>query len=171
MRPRRKFVVVEDVPREISYKVGHSWVSLHLPFNLEIHWIKNVKFAHNVPHKISQKTFRPRNPLIQILESRDFLFFHVLGDFIANISWSMRPREKFVGVENIPQKILCKVGYSRVSLDLPFNLEIQLFKNVKFEVFNFVTFSATLLQISHDLWVLGEKLWRPKMFLVKFHRR
>jgi len=39
MRPRGKIVGVENVPREISYKVGHSRVSLDLPFDLEIHLI------------------------------------------------------------------------------------------------------------------------------------
>ena len=68
----------------------------------------------------------------------------------------MRPRGKIAGVENVPRKILYKVGLPRVSLDLPFNLEIHSFKNVKFEIFNFLTFSATLLQISRDLWDLGE---------------
>ena len=37
MRPRGKIVVVENVPREISHKVGHSKVRRDLPFNLEIH--------------------------------------------------------------------------------------------------------------------------------------
>ena len=64
----------------------------------------------------------------------------------------MRPEGKIVGIENVPLKISYKLGCLRVSLDLPFNLEIHQFKNMKFE------FSATLLQISRDLWDLGEKL-------------
>ena len=37
MRPRRKIVVIENVSGKISYKVGHSRVSLDLLFSLEIH--------------------------------------------------------------------------------------------------------------------------------------
>jgi len=80
-----------------------------------------------------------------------FDFFHVLGAFFANISSSMKPRGKIVGIENISRKIFYEVGHSRVSLDSPFNLEIHKFKNVKLEIFNICTFSATLLQISRDL--------------------
>ena len=47
-----------------------------------------------------------------------------------------------VGVKNISREISYKVGHSRVSLDLHFNLEIHQFKNVKLEVFNFSTFSG-----------------------------
>jgi len=54
-----------------------------------------------------------------------FDFSHVLGDFLENISrWSMWPSREIVGVENIPREISYEVGHSRVSLDLPFNLEI-----------------------------------------------
>jgi len=70
----------------------------------------------------------------------------------------MRARGKIVGVENVPRKISYEVGHSRVGLDLPFNLEIHLFKNVEFVISNVLTFSATRLQISRDLWGLGEKL-------------
>ena len=103
--------------------------------------------------------------------NRDFCIFSRFGNFFTNFSRSMRPRRKIVRVENIPRKIFYKVGLSRVSLDLPFNLEIYKFKRVKFEIFNFFTFLATLLQISRDLWGLGEKLWWSKMFLVKFCAR
>jgi len=37
MRPRGKIVGIENVSRKISYKIGHSRVSLDQPFNLEIH--------------------------------------------------------------------------------------------------------------------------------------
>jgi len=76
-----------------------------------------------------------------------------------------------MGVENVPREISYKVGHLRVSLDLLFNLEMYKFKTVKFETSNFLTFSATLLQIFRNLWGLGEKLWESKMFLVKFHTR
>jgi len=56
--------------------------------------------------------------------NRDFCFFHVFDNFIVNISRSMRPRGKVVGDENASRKISYKVGHSRVSLDLPYNLEI-----------------------------------------------
>jgi len=76
----------------------------------------------------------------------------------VNFSRSMKPRGKIVGVENVPREISYNVDHSRVSLDLPFNLEIHYFENVKFEILNFLTFLAILLQISRDLWDLGEKL-------------
>jgi len=63
----------------------------------------------------------------------------------------MRPRGNIVGVENVRREISYKVGHSRVSLDLPFNLEIHYFRNVKFEILNFLTFSTTFLQIFSDL--------------------
>jgi len=63
----------------------------------------------------------------------------------------MRSTAKIVGVENVPREISYKVGHSRVSLDLPFNLEIHEVKYVTFEIFNFYTFFATLLRISRDL--------------------
>jgi len=47
--------------------------------------------------------------------NRDFAFFHVFGNFFANISLPMRPREKIVGVENAPREISYKLGYMRVS--------------------------------------------------------
>jgi len=78
--------------------------------------------------------------------------------FFANISQSMKPTEKIVEVENVSREISYKKGHSPVSLDLPFNLEIYKFKSMKFEIFNVFTFSATLLQISPDLWGLGEEL-------------
>jgi len=37
MRPRGKIVEVENIPREILYKFGHSKVRLDLRFNQEIH--------------------------------------------------------------------------------------------------------------------------------------
>jgi len=76
-----------------------------------------------------------------------------------------------VGIEIVPLKISYKLGYLKVTLDLPFNLEIQQLIDVKFEFSNFSTFSTTLLQISCDLWGLGEKLLESKMFFVKFHKR
>ena len=99
MEPRWKVLGVENVPREISYKVGHPIFSLDSPFNLKIHSNK--------------------------YERRLILaFFHVFGDFFG-ISQSMRPRGKIVGVENVSREISYKVGHSRVSLDLPFNLQIH----------------------------------------------
>jgi len=50
----------------------------------------------------------------------------------------MKPRGKIVGVENVPHEISYKVGYFRVSLDLPSNLEIHQLNNVKFEIFKFL---------------------------------
>jgi len=105
MRPRGRIVGVENVPREI----GHSRVSLDLPFNLEIHQVKYVKFEI-------------------------FNFFHVFGYTFANISRSMRPIGKIVRVENVAREISYKACHSRVSLDLPFNLEIYKFRNVKFKI-------------------------------------
>ena len=47
--------------------------------------------------------------------SGGLFFFLVFGNTLANISRSMRPRGKIVGVENVPREILYKVGYSRVT--------------------------------------------------------
>ena len=79
------------------------------------------------------------------MKLRNLDIFHVLGDFCANISRSMRPKGKIVGVEDVPLEISYKLGHSRVSLDLPSHLEIHQFKDVKFELSNFATFSATFL--------------------------
>ena len=92
-------VGVENIPRRISYKLGHSRVSLDLPFNLEIHNLK-------------------------IRNSRFLIFSHFDYSF-ANISRFMGPRLKIVGVKNVRREISYKVGHSGVSLDLPFNLEIH----------------------------------------------
>ena len=51
-----------------------------------------------------------------------------------------------VGVKNVPREISYKVGHSKASLDLPFCLEIHQFENVKFEISNFSTFSATFCE-------------------------
>jgi len=37
MRPRGEIVGVENIPHKFSYQIGHSRVSLHLPFNLGNH--------------------------------------------------------------------------------------------------------------------------------------
>jgi len=119
-----------------------------------------------------KSTFHPRNPLkFKNVKIEIYNFSHDFGDFFTNISRSMRPRGQIVVVENVPREISYEVGHSRVSLDLPFNLEIHEFENVRFAIFNFFTFSATLLQISRDLWSLGEKLQGSKIFLLKFHTR
>jgi len=98
IRPRKKIVEAKDVPREISYKIDHSRGSLCLSISLKIFkWVEIEIFA----------------------------FFHVFGNFFANISRSIRPRGKFEGVENVSRGISYKVGHSRVNLDLPFNLEIH----------------------------------------------
>jgi len=59
VRPRGKIVEAENVPRGIFYRVGHSQVSLSLLIGLQIHsnWVQIEIFA----------------------------FFHVFGDFGANI--------------------------------------------------------------------------------------
>jgi len=107
MRPREKIVEAENVPREISYKLGHSRVGLDLPFNQEIHKFKNVKF-----------------------EIFNFLTFS--ATLFANTSRSMGPSGKIVAINNVPRKISYQKGHSRVSLDIPFNLEIKKCSNVKF---------------------------------------
>jgi len=92
---RGKMVETENIPRKISYQVGHSRVSLDLPVNLKIHKLKNVKF-----------------------EISNF------SRFLPNISPFMGPRGKMVGAKNVSRKISYNVGHSRVSLDLAFKLEI-----------------------------------------------
>ena len=69
-------------------------------------------------------TYVPKN-LFRRVQIEIFAFFHVSGNLFVNISRSIRPRGKIVGVENVPREILYKVDHSRVSLDLPFNLEIH----------------------------------------------
>jgi len=69
-------------------------------------------------------TYQPKN-LFKWVQIKIFAFFHVFGDFLANIRRSMRPRGKILGVENVPRKISYNVGHTRVSLHLPFNLEIH----------------------------------------------
>jgi len=83
MRPREKLEEAKNVPREISYRIGHSRVSLCLPISLKLH-------SNEYKKKISA-------------------FFHVFGNFFANISRSMRPRGKIVGVENVPRKISYRI--------------------------------------------------------------
>jgi len=101
MRSRGKFVGIKNVPRKISYKIGHPRVSLDLLFKLEIHWFKNVKVEifdfftfratllrisrdrivgiKNVPRKISYKVAHSRvslNPAFnqQLLNMKESLF-------------------------------------------------------------------------------------------------
>jgi len=45
--------------------------------------------------------------------------------FFANISQSMRPREKIEEAENAPHEISYRIGHSRVSLCLPISLKIH----------------------------------------------
>jgi len=85
MGSRGKIAGIENVPREIFYKTGHSRVDLGLPIGLKIHSNKY------------KRRFWP--------------FFHVFGDFFANTSQSMRPRGKIIGIENVLRKILYNVGY------------------------------------------------------------
>ena len=54
----------------------------------------------------------------------------------------MGTKWKIVEIKNVSREISYKVGYLRVSLDLPFNLEIHRSKNVKLKIFNLSTFSA-----------------------------
>ena len=62
------------------------------------------------------------------------------------------PRGKIVGIANVPREISNKVGHSKVSLDLPSNLGIQKFKNVKFEIFNFFhVFGYSFANISRSI--------------------
>jgi len=80
-------------------EVDHSRVSLRL-----IYWPKNS---------------------FKWVQIEIFTFFHVFDNPFANTSRSMRQREKIVEVESVLRKISYKVGLSRVSLHLPFNLEIH----------------------------------------------
>ena len=70
------------------------------------------------------RAYLPKNPF-KCVQIEIFVFFHVFDNFFANISRYMSPRERIVGVENVPRKISYKVGHSIVSLDLPFNQEIH----------------------------------------------
>jgi len=78
MMLRVNIIETENVPRKISYKTGHSQVSLCVPIGLKL--FKRVQITI-------------------------FAFFHVFGSFFANISRSRRLRGKLVGVENVPSEI------------------------------------------------------------------
>jgi len=141
MRPREKLVEAENIPREISYKIGHSQVSLCLPIRLKIY--SNGYKSRFLPF------------------SR---FWQLFCEYLAMY---MRPREKIVGVENGPREISYKVGHSRVSLDLPFNLEIHQIKKVKIEIFNFShIFGNFFANISRSM----RPRWFPSdLSCMKFH--
>jgi len=80
-------VETENVLRKISYKIGDPRVNLCVLMSLEL--FKRVQ--------------------IEI-----FAFFTFSATFFANISRSMRPRGKIVGVENVSREISYKVGHLRV---------------------------------------------------------
>ena len=94
MGSRGKIVGIENVPRKISYRTGHSRVSLSLPISLE-------------------------SPFKKVQRKISVFLFTFLATFFTNISQSMRPRGKIVGIENVARKISYRVGHSEVSLDLP----------------------------------------------------
>ena len=81
------------------------------------------------------------------------------NQFFANISKSMRLREKIVGTENVRREISHKIGHSRVSLCVPISLKIYS-NGYKSRFLLFFTFLATLLRIFRDLWGLGGKFVR-----------
>jgi len=54
--------------------------------------------------------------------------------FFANISRSMRPRRKIVGVENVLREISHRIDFSRVSLHLPFDLKKNVFRKIRIKV-------------------------------------
>ena len=98
MRPRGKIEVAGNVSREISYKIGHSQVSICRLISLKVHSNK--------------------------YKSRFLLFFTFLATFLRISRNLSAVDENFKG-NNVPRKISLKVGHLTVSLDLLFNLEIH----------------------------------------------
>ena len=67
-------------------------------------------------------THWPKDP-IEWVQVEIFFFLHVSDNFSANISRSIKPRRNIMGIENVPREISYKVGHSRISLHLSFNLK------------------------------------------------
>jgi len=77
--------------------------------------------------------------------------------FFANISQSMKPREKLVPTDNVPREISYKIGHSRVSLCVLISLKIY-WNGYKSRFLLFFSFLATFWRIFCDLKGLDEKL-------------
>ena len=73
-------------------------------------WCQKQRIKISVPHPRAKCTVPPKCSQNQ---------------FSANISQSMRPREKIVEAENVLRKISYRIGYSRVSLQRPISLKIH----------------------------------------------